>query len=86
MGHAKWLGHDGFKLEGEKTIYIDPFNIEESGKADIILITHAHYDHCSVKDIMKISDTNTTALITPDCQSKLTDFPGKVALVEPNKE
>jgi L-ascorbate metabolism protein UlaG (beta-lactamase superfamily) len=87
MEGINWLGHSGFKIKGEKIIYIDPFNISNSDeKADIILITHEHYDHCSIKDIMKLSMPKTTILITPDCQSKLSDFPGKVGLVEPNRQ
>ena len=46
----KWLGHDGFfikKLDNGKIIYIDPYNISDNlEKADLILITHGHYDHC----------------------------------------
>ncbi len=64
-------GHAGVKIKGEKIIYIDPFQLGEEEKADIILITHGHYDHCSVADIKKVSDEKTIAVITPDCQSKL---------------
>ena len=51
MENVEWLGHDSFRLSGEKTIYIDPWNVKE-GKADIILITHCQYDHCSPEDLM----------------------------------
>ncbi|MFH1590919.1 MAG: MBL fold metallo-hydrolase [archaeon] len=87
MDKVMWLGHDGFVITGEKRIYIDPYNIPEGmDPADIILITHEHYDHCSIKDIMSIADSHTDILVTPDCQSKLSDFPGNVTLVEPNKD
>lgn len=85
MENLHWLGHDGFKITGEKVIYVDPYEISDGEPADIILITHDHYDHCSVKDILSIADEKTTILITPDSQSKLSDFPGEVKLVEPNK-
>ena len=79
-----WLGHDSFRIEfNGKMIYIDPFNISGNDHADFILVTHEHYDHCSVKDILPISDENTTIFVTPDCQSKLRDFKGRVVLVEP---
>jgi L-ascorbate metabolism protein UlaG (beta-lactamase superfamily) len=85
MEDLQWLGHDGFKLKIlGKTIYIDPFKSNVSEKADIILITHEHYDHCSVEDILRISTNETTIFITPDCQSKLSQFPGKVVIIEPN--
>ena len=38
--------HSSIKISKGKTIYIDPFKIEkESHDADVILITHDHYDH-----------------------------------------
>ena len=33
-----WLGHDTFKIEGEKVIYTDPFQVTKEDTADIILI------------------------------------------------
>ena len=75
-----WLGHDTFKITGEKTIYTDPFKIKKRDNADIILITHEHYDHCSPNDIKKIQGSGTTIVTTPDCAGKLS---GKVKTVKP---
>lgn len=87
MEEIKWFGHASFKIKGEKLVYIDPWKIKDDGKADIILVTHPHYDHFSSQDIMKISNEDTTLLIHPDCQSKLDkDFLGKICLVEANKK
>lgn len=85
----KWLGHSGFFIKNHKTIYIDPYNIKEnSEKADIILITHSHYDHCSIADIKSIIKEGTKILLTADCQSKMTrfDIPIDMQIVEPNQE
>jgi len=80
------ISHSAFKLSDGKVIYIDPFNIKDNDPADIILITHSHYDHCSIKDIQKIVKEGTEIFITPDCQSKLNHFDNvKVNLVQPNK-
>ena len=54
-----WLGHDTFKITGEKVIYTDPFKIKKADSADIILITHEHYDHCSPEDVKKIQGMPT---------------------------
>ena len=71
----KWLGHSGFLIKNHMIVYIDPYKIKEnSEKADIILITHSHYDHCSIADIKNIIKEGTKILLTADCQSKMTRF------------
>jgi L-ascorbate metabolism protein UlaG (beta-lactamase superfamily) len=85
----KWLGHSSFLIKNHKIIYIDPFNIKEnSEKADIILITHNHYDHCSVADIKSIIKEGTKIVLTADCQSKITRFdtPIDIQIIGPNQE
>lgn len=53
------------RIEGTKVIYFDPFQIaEDKHDADIIFVTHEHYDHFSPEDIKKISNENTI-LIAP---------------------
>ncbi len=85
----KWLGHSGFLIKNSKVIYIDPYNIKEGlDKADIILITHSHYDHCSFADLEKIVKEGTKIIITADCQSKIVRFkvPIKIEIIEPMQE
>ena len=49
------LTHSSIRIKRDKIIYIDPFNIEKNyNDADIIFITHSHYDHYSEKDINKV--------------------------------
>ena len=77
----KWLGHSGFLIINSKKIYIDPYNIPEtSEKADLILITHSHYDHCSFEDINKIIQEGTRIVMPADCQSKITRFETKIKM------
>lgn len=75
-----WLGHDTFKVTGEKVIYTDPFKIRNKDTADIILITHEHYDHCSPEDIKKIQGPNTVIVAPADCAAKLQ---GSIKTVKP---
>ncbi|NDJ86891.1 MAG: MBL fold metallo-hydrolase [Chloroflexi bacterium] len=58
--HIHWLGHASFRIEGPPCIYIDPWRIPDGAPpADVILISHEHYDHCSVRDIEKLSQPHT---------------------------
>ncbi len=84
-----WLGHAGFLIRNSKIIYVDPYNIKEGlPKADIILITHSHYDHCSVADLNKIVQDGTIIVCTPDSQSKIARFevPIRMEIMEANNE
>lgn len=84
----KWLGHSAFLICNEKTIYIDPYNLSHSEpKADIILITHSHYDHCSIADIQKIARKGTKIIVPPGCQSKITKMENvEMQIIEPGDE
>lgn len=56
----KWLGHGSFSIQGPPYIYIDPWRVVRSGfQADIILVSHDHYDHCSIADIKKLRGADT---------------------------
>ncbi|HDL64458.1 MAG TPA: MBL fold metallo-hydrolase [Proteobacteria bacterium] len=60
------------RIEGDKTIYIDPWKLKtDKPPADIILITHSHYDHCSKNDVDRIRKEETVILATPDCRDAL---------------
>lgn len=80
------LGHAGFKISNSKTIFIDPFHLNQDDKADIVLITHGHYDHCSLADINRVLTPTTQIFATPDCSSKLRKInTERVQIVSPNK-
>lgn len=59
------------KIISDKIIYFDPFKIEKNfNDADIIFITHDHYDHFSIEDIKKVEKEDTVYVI-PDCMYNL---------------
>ncbi|NOX20657.1 MAG: MBL fold metallo-hydrolase [Nitrospirae bacterium] len=76
-----WLGHDVFKIQGKDvTVFTDPFKLKKSDRADIILITHEHFDHCSPEDVKMIQTEDTVIVATPDCAHKLS---GNIRTVKP---
>lgn len=73
------------KIIGDKTIYFDPYKIEEeSHDADIIFITHNHYDHYDIDSINKIVKEDTI-LVVPEKMAREVFYKNTV-LVKPNKE
>lgn len=76
-----WLGHDSFRLIGEKIVYIDPWKLAtDTPKADIVLVTHEHRDHFSPDDITKIS-TADTIIVAPQSVAAQSNLP--ITLVKP---
>lgn len=78
-----WLGHAGFFFPGPPRIYIDPFRIAGSPPADVVLLTHPHYDHCSPADLAPILTDDTEVVCPRDCLTALRELPGARRLVEP---
>jgi L-ascorbate metabolism protein UlaG (beta-lactamase superfamily) len=80
-----WLGHDSFRIKNGKTIIIDPFKIRAtSDKADILLISHEHYDHFSLDDIKKVVNENTTIVTIPAVGKELSSLKVKeIKVVKP---
>lgn len=79
-----WLGHDSFRIEKENiVIYIDPWNIENPKPADLVFITHDHYDHCSPSDVKKLLKQDTIIVAPSDCAKK---FKGDVRTLKPKEK
>jgi len=72
LENITWLGHAAFKIAASRIIYIDPFELlGELEPADVILITHDHYDHCSPEDVAKIRGEATVIVAAENCRGKL---------------
>lgn len=75
-----WLGHSSVRIDGETVIYIDPWKLTNPKKADLILISHNHFDHLSAEDVEKIQKEDTIIITTQDSASQLS---GDVRIVKP---
>lgn len=86
MEEINWIGHASFLLRiGGKNVYIDPVNLNTvRERADLILITHPHFDHFSIDDIRKIADNDTMVFIPRESAGKVPV--GKVTGVGPNRK
>lgn len=87
MKNINLFKHNSIKITGDFNIYIDPFEIDNETKdADIIFITHSHYDHFSIKDILKIKNENTIIVSTKDTYQELIKYfdSNKIIIVIPN--
>ena len=66
------LNHDCFRIEADAIIYTDPFHVPDGQpKADLVLISHEHFDHCSPEDLDKITKDDTIHLAPADCRDKI---------------
>jgi L-ascorbate metabolism protein UlaG (beta-lactamase superfamily) len=56
----EWLGHAGFRIKTSAGwLYIDPYRAPDGPAADVILVTHDHYDHFSRDDVVRIAGGGT---------------------------
>lgn len=74
--HVKWLGHASFQIRiTDKIIYIDLKKygklVETSEKADVVLVTHNHGDHCSPPKIKQLSKKDTIVIAPKNCASRI---------------
>jgi len=68
-----WLGHAGFMIKtGGLNIFIDPFRLHDfSAKADIVFITHPHFDHLNLDGIGKITKKGTHFVAPKEAAEKI---------------
>jgi L-ascorbate metabolism protein UlaG (beta-lactamase superfamily) len=65
------ISHDTFRIKGSKLIYTDPFKVTKADEADIVLITHEHFDHLSLEDLQKVISPKTTIVASQSCKGGL---------------
>jgi len=63
LENIHWLGHDSFRIDGSVTVYVDPWKLPAGQPAaDLILVTHDHFDHLSLPDIEAIAGPDTVVV------------------------
>jgi L-ascorbate metabolism protein UlaG (beta-lactamase superfamily) len=83
LDSVEWLGHSGFRIRTRgAVIYIDPYRVEEGPEADLILITHGHYDHFSPQDVERLSGPRTWLVAPPAVAERVT---GQVLSIAPGE-
>jgi L-ascorbate metabolism protein UlaG (beta-lactamase superfamily) len=75
-----WLGHDTIRLDGNMVVLFDPFQISSAKPADLILISHDHFDHNSPEDVAKVRKKDSVIVTDKTSAKKL---PGEIKIVAP---
>lgn len=75
-----WLGHDCIRLDGSKVVVFDPFQLKASKLADLILISHDHFDHNSPEDLEKVRKSDSIVVTDNASAQKIS---GDVRIVSP---
>ena len=74
----------GFRIkENGKLVFIDPLAVNSPDLADYILITHAHLDHFSIKDIKRLTKPETLIVCPERVAKKLSDYNFNIKEVKP---
>ena len=90
LENVQVLCHSSILINKEKVIYIDPFRIKSTyNDADVVMITHDHFDHYSEEDIEKVKKEDTIIVLPTSLEEKAKNIGFKkqnIILVEPNQQ
>ena len=66
-----WFGNSAFRLDCGSVVYFDPYKAKDAHDADIILISHGHYDHCDMASIQAVCGDDTSIICPHSCMDKI---------------
>lgn len=87
LTNVTWYGHDAFKIiGGGAVVYLDPWQLPAGAEpANIVLVSHDHFDHCASDDVARVANTGTAVLAAAACIEKLSGVAGTVRAVQPGE-
>lgn len=88
LDNIEVFSQSSIKIKDNKIIYFDPFQVNyKYNDADIIFITHDHYDHFDIKSINNVINENTIIVVPSSLVNQIEKvFNNKIVEVIPNKE
>ncbi len=78
-----WLGHDCIRIDGSVVVIFDPFQVKASKPADLILISHDHFDHYSPEDLEKVRKSGSVIVTEKASAAKIS---GNVKVIAPGEK
>jgi len=67
-----WFKQSAFLWRGEGiAVYIDPWGVTTDDPADVVFLTHAHFDHLSMEDIERVRKEGTKFVAPRDVAAEL---------------
>lgn len=80
--------HDTILVQNGLILYFDPYNIDmvNMPRADVVFISHHHYDHCSPKDLEKVIKNDTVIIASLNCQELLSKFQQAKHFMQPGDQ